>query len=377
MNATKRLAVIVGEPSGDRLAADLVDALRRRSGRDLSFFGVAGPEMQRQGVVSAFPVGELAVMGFLDVARALPRISSRLNRLARSLLDWRPDIVITVDSPDFCLRLQRRLATLGCPRLHYVAPKAWAWRPGRTKRLVRDIDHVLALFPFESGFFGKSGVNCSFVGHPALDRARQHHGERLDTGGQRAICLLPGSRRSEIPRHLPLMVEAAEALRPQIPGLRVLVPVVDDTRDEVARLLPGADPAYRLVSGACERWSAFAAADMAISKLGTACLELALADCPFVSIYRTDAVSAAIAGWLISSRQFALPNILLDRPLVPELIQNDLDGSSLARATFGLWFDDAERQRQREGFSDLRALMDPGDGLTAAERAADLVLSHL
>ncbi|MEZ5823509.1 MAG: lipid-A-disaccharide synthase [Geminicoccaceae bacterium] len=377
MNAAKRLILVAGEPSGDRLGAELVRALRRRCDFNLSFFGVAGAAMQAEGVSSAFAIEDLSIMGFLDVPRALPRLAARLHGLARESADWRPHAIVTIDSPEFSLRIQRRLEVLGCPRIHYVAPKAWAWRPGRARHLARDVDMVLALFPFEPDFFASYCVRCDFVGHPALDRARRTIGSGWDNDHRPCICILPGSRRSEVSRHLPAMIEACEALRTRVPDLLVAVPTVDAVVDEVRKRVPADERHYRLVSDPETRWAVFRAARMAIAKLGTISLELAFANCPFVSIYRTDPVSAAVARRLVRSRFLALPNILLDEPLVPEIVQGDLNRQTLEKAVLDLWFDDQRRTRQRDGFERLRDIMDPGDGRTASERAADSILSLL
>lgn len=319
--------VVAGEPSGDALGAKLMEGLQNLTGGAVRFAGVGGDAMRLKGFDSLFPLSDLAVMGLVEVLPRLPRLIRRLKQTAEAVASMRPDVVVTIDSPGFNVRLARRLRGLGIPVVHYVAPSVWAWRPGRAKRMVGLFDHLMALLPFEPPYFDTVGLPCTFVGHPVLesgaDRAdgaafRQRHGIGADVP---VLVCLPGSRHSETNRLLPVFAETVRRLAADRPTLRVVVPTVETVVDAVVQDTAGWPSNPIVVKEIGERYAAFAAADVALAASGTVAVELALAGVPTVIAYRVNGLTAWLARRLIKVRYVNLINIVLGREAVPERLQ--------------------------------------------------------
>ena len=371
--------VVAGEASGDALAARLMAALKSATGGRVRFAGIGGARMAEQGLVSEFPMTELSIMGFAEVVPRIPRLLRRLRESARAVRRLRPDVVVTVDSPGFAFRLARRIRASGVPIVHYVAPQLWAWCPGRARHMAPLIDRLLVLLPFEPDFFKDFGVPCRYVGHPVIEAGltggdgpgfRARHGVAAETP---LVCVLPGSRHTEVAKHLSVFGRALGRLARSHTGLAAVVPLAPAVAPAVrAAALEWPVPVI-LLEGGDEKADAFAACDAALAKSGTGTLELALADLPMVVAYRVGAATAAIARRLLRVPYVALPNILLGRALVPEKLQADCTASELAEALDALLSDEALRAAQRAGFAELRGLMSP-DGATPSARAAAAVL---
>ena len=264
--------LIAGEPSGDVIGARLIEALRAEGPVRLS--GVGGAEMEKAGLRSLFPYGELAIMGFTEVLPSVPRILQRMRQVATDIETARPDIIVTIDSPGFVFGVIRRLKSRTCPRVHYVAPTIWAWRAGRVKKFRKHFDHLLALFPFEPPLFEAAGLDCTFVGHPAAEgdvmsgdgpAFRERHGIDSD---ETVLCLLPGSRRGEISRLGPVAEAVVVRLLRERPELRIVVPAAPNVRDDIERLAARIGNGILVVDGAAERYDAFAAANLALAASG-------------------------------------------------------------------------------------------------------------
>ena len=376
--------LIAGEQSGDVLGARLMAALRARR-PDLAFAGIGGGFMRAQGLPSLFPLEELAVMGLLEV---LPRLRLLRTRLAQTVADIaarRPAVLVTIDSPGFALRVLREAAPLGVKRVHYVAPQVWAWREGRVRRYPGLWDRLLCLLPFEPAFFARHGLPASFVGHPVLesgadsgDAARFRAAHGLPPGG-RVITIMPGSRRTEIARLLPVLGETLRRLPGPaiVPAMPLAGPVAEAVR-EATRSWPVRP---LLIDGGQDKHDAFAASGAALTKSGTSTLELALAGVPMVVTYRVNPLSAALFRRLATVRHAALVNLLhsgigreAGPPLVPELLQEDCTPDTLARALATLLEDRSAAAAQRAGFRAVLAGLRPPDGLLPSEAAADAVL---
>lgn len=372
--------IVAGEPSGDRLGAALMAALRRREA-GLSFVGVGGSGMAAQGLASLFPMSELSLMGFLEVLPHLPRLAWRLRQTAAAVLAGRPDLLVTIDAPGFNMRLIRRLAGRGIPIVHYVAPTVWAWRPGRVRHLVGRVDRLLALLPFEPPLFERAGVPCSYVGHPALELeigARDASAFRARLGiaaDAPLLCLLPGSRRFEIDRLLPVFREATERLAATEPRLAILLPTLPELAPELERRLADWPRRPILLLGDAARYDAFAAADLALAASGTVILELARFGLPTVLAYRGSRMTMAILRRFLRVRFAGLVNLLLDREVVPEFIQENCRPEPIAAALERLLRDPAERERQRAG--QREAIGRLGPERQPSERAADVLLALL
>jgi lipid-A-disaccharide synthase len=375
----KRIFLVAGEPSGDTLGARLIDALRERSG-DLELAGIGGQRMTEQGLVSLFPMEDLSLIGFVEIVPHLPRRIRRMGETVAAVEAFRPDAVVTIDSPGFNLRLQRRLKGRGTLRIHYVAPQVWAWREDRARHLATDLDHLLTLLPFEQPFFERHGVPTTFVGHPVVEEVsgagdgqafRRSHGVGPE---EVLLCLLPGSRRSEVSRHLPVMAEAVERLRTRVPDLRTVLPTLAARAAEVERLASGIRPAPIIVSERATRFDAYAASRAGIAASGTISLEVALAGLPTCTVYRTGALTAWLARRLITVPYVNLANLILGRGVVPELLQDDLTSGRLAEVVGSLLLDEAARSSQRAALEDVGRRLGADHRPSPSRRAADAVL---
>ena len=372
-----------GEASGDILGGRLMAALRRAC-PDIAFAGVGGVRMAEQGLESLFPMRELALMGLLEVLPNLRRLARRMDQAVADIAARRPDVLVTIDAPSFTLRLAERVRPIGVRVVHYVAPQVWAWRPGRVRKLKGRVDRILALLPFEPPVFEAAGIPVRFVGHPVLEsgadagdaaRFAAHHGL---APGERPVLVMPGSRRTEVRRLLPVFGRALEIAAREMPGLRPVVAVgalVRGAVEAAARSWP-ASPV--LVTEMAEKNDAFAAVasggGAGLIKSGTSSLEVALAGIPHVVGYRVNPLTAAIVRRLIQVPHVSLVNLLAEHAVVPELLQQDCTPEALARALLRPMREPAVAAAQRAGFATALARLRPEGGLLPSEAAAQAVL---
>jgi len=371
--------LIAGEASGDALGARLMAALKRRTGNRIRFAGVGGTAMAREGLDSLFPITELSLMGLAEILPHLPRLLRRLSETAAEIARRRPQAVVTIDSPEFSFRVARRIAHLGIPRLHYVAPQVWAWREGRARKLAGTVDHLMALLPFEPPYFEDAGLACDFVGHPVIESAA----DRGDGAAFRArygiapeatvISVLPGSRHNEVRRLLPVFKEAVEILTQARPDLAVAVATVEAVRDEVAAAVRTWPRPGIVVTDPSEKYDAFAASRAAIAKSGTVTLELALAGVPMVICYKVSAITAFLVRRLVKVDFAGLVNLLTDRVVAPELIQEACTPAGIVEKIAPLLEEGAARAAQLAGFEAAVGRLG-GRSPAPSERAAEVVL---
>jgi len=375
-----RVFLIAGEPSGDALGARLMAAIRRQSGSGAEFAGIGGPCMASEGLESLFPMSELSVMGIAEVLPRAVRLLRRMGQTAAAIRRLRPDVVVTIDAPSFCFGVLRRIRDAPTRKIHYVAPTVWAWRPWRARKFAAVLDHLMVLLPFEPPFFERAGLAATFVGHPVLESGvRGADGGRFRTTRGIApdaplLCVLPGSRRGEIRRHLPPFAEAVARLHARFPALRVVVPTVPAVADEVAAHLAGWPMPVMLVAGDAEKYDAMAAADAALAASGTVALELALSAVPSVIAYRVNPVTAAIVRRMLRVMYFNLVNLLLEREAMPEFLQENCRGDLLADAVGRLMTDAAAADAQRAAAAEAMAMLSPG-GRSPSDAAAEVVIS--
>ncbi len=373
--------IVAGEQSGDVLGARLMAALRAIR-PDVAFCGIGGPRMAAQGLETLFPMHEIAVMGVVEI---LPRVRRIYQLLAMAVADVkrrRPAVVVTIDSPGFAHRLLRGIAGLGIPRVHYVAPQVWAWREHRIRHYPGLWEKLLCLLPFEVEFFGGHGLPATFVGHPVLEsgadqgdagRFRARHGI---APGAPVVILMPGSRRTEVGRLLPVFAETIRLLERRIPGLRVVVPVASAVAERVRRATDAWPTPPLIVTEIADKHDAYAAASGALTKSGTSTLELALAGVPMAVTYRVNPLTAMIVRRLIRVPHVAMVNLLAGRAVVPELLQQDCTPKRLAGTLETLLADQAAAGRQRAAFREVVARLAPPAG-RPAEAAAREVLGVL
>ncbi len=371
MGGVLRVALVAGEVSGDILGAGLMQALKARHPQ-VEFIGVGGPRMQAEGLNSYFPMERLAVMGLVEVLGRLPELLLRRRRLIATLIEARPDVFIGIDAPDFNLGLELKLRRAGIKTVHYVSPSVWAWRQKRVLKIRQACDLMLTLFPFEAQFYAAHAVPVRFVGHPLADAiplqadraaAREALNLPADTP---VVALLPGSRGGEVARLGSLFLDTAVRLRALRPGIRFVLPCASpERRAQLEQLLVGRDLPLSLLDGRSH--DALAACDAVLIASGTATLEALLYKRPMVVAYRVAPLTYRILKRLVKSPYISLPNLLAERLLVPELIQDAATPDALAQVLAPLLDGGAV---QTEGFDVIhRALR-----RDASVQAADAVL---
>ncbi len=383
-----KLFLLAGEPSGDRLGAALMAGLKELR-PDVEFRGVAGPLMQAQGMESLFPMDELSVMGIAEVLPKYPALRRRLQQAAMACLDWQPDALITIDSPDFSLRLAKLVkAESEVKTIHYVAPSVWAWRPGRAAKMARHIDHVLALLPFEPPYMEEAGMTCDFVGHPVVAEpiARRPEVEAFraehEIGEAPLILVLPGSRKSEVARLLPVFGETLRQVVVERPEARVVLPAarpVASIVQEAVRGWPGApiviDPRDDARANDRKR-AAFAAADIALAASGTVSLELAANATPMVIAYDMSWLSWQIMSRMARIDTVTLVNLIVGENLVPEFLGPACKAPDIAGALLKLLDDKPARLKQLAAMNSTMMKLGK-DGEAPGLRAARSVLNAL
>lgn len=346
-----RIALVAGETSGDGLGAGLINALRARH-PDAQFAGIGGPAMHQAGCNNWFQASELAVMGLAEVLRHLPRLLRLRKAFRQQVLDWQPDVFIGIDAPDFNLPVEKWLKQRGITTVHYVSPSVWAWREKRAQKIGASADRVLCLFPMEPAIYARHGIDARFVGHPMADAIALHTPQapaRAQLGlatAARVLAVLPGSRHGEIARLGEPFLAAAARLMADNPQLQVLVPAANPACRaqlqpllEAAALPPGR---VQLLDGQAR--TCMEAADVVMLASGTATLETMLVKRPMVVGYKVAPSTAKLvrALGLLKVKRFALPNVLADKDLAPELIQEDCTPEALAAAV-QRWFDHPQR----------------------------------
>jgi lipid-A-disaccharide synthase len=377
--------VVAGEASGDVLGTRLVAALRARR-PDLDFAGIGGPRMAEQGVPSLFDYRELALMGLLEVLPKIFRLKRLLADAAADVATRRPAVIVTIDSPGFTLRLAEMVRPIGQPIVHYVAPQVWAWRPGRVFKLKRKVDRILCLLPFEPIFFEAAGIPVTFVGHPVLESgadagdAARFRATHALAAHERPVIVMPGSRRMEAKRLLPVFGAALRIAEQRLPGLRPVLPVAPIVADAVRAAAADWPAAPILLDGNDAKHDAFAAVaesgGAGLIKSGTSSLEMAVAGIPHVVGYRVNALTAAIVRRLVKVPHASLVNLLAEREVVPERIQEACTPEALAEALLRPMLDPAVAAAQRAGFAEALAHLRAPEGLPS-DAAAQAVLAAL
>ncbi|HJH22712.1 lipid-A-disaccharide synthase [Pseudomonas sp. FP215] len=369
--ATLRIALVAGEASGDILGAGLMRALKAQHPA-VEFIGVGGPLMQAEGLSSYFPMERLSVMGLVEVLGRLRELLARRKLLIKTLIEEKPDVFIGIDAPDFTLNIELKLRQAGIKTVHYVSPSVWAWRQKRVLKIREGCDLMLTLLPFEARFYEEKGVPVRFVGHTLADAIPL----QADRAAARAelglpdgplVALMPGSRGGEVGRLGALFFDAAERLQAQKPGIRFVLPCASpQRRAQIETLLEGRNLPLTLLDG--QSHLALAACDAVLIASGTATLEALLYKRPMVVAYRLAPLTFWILKRMVKSPYISLPNLLAQRLLVPELLQDDATPEALAKTLLPL-IDGGEEQTR--GFDDIHRTL----RRDASNQAADAVLT--
>ena len=333
----KRVAIVVGEASGDILGSGLMSAIKKRF-PECVFEGIGGERMINDGFISHFPMERLAVMGLVEPLKRLPELLNIRKQLREKYKANPPDIFIGIDAPDFNLGLEEALHDHGVVTAHYVSPSVWAWRQGRVKKIARAVDLMLTLFPFEARFYEEHNVNVKFVGHPLADKfplqnqtieAREKLSLKPDA---KIIALLPGSRRSEVEKLGETFFQTAELCYQKNNSLQFLIPAVNRERLDTLEEIQTRYPSLPVTLSLGNSHDVMAAADAVVMASGTTTLEALLLKKPMVIAYRMAALSFWLLKQLVKSKYIGLPNLLADAPLIPELLQNDASPEKISQA---------------------------------------------
>ncbi|WP_278618533.1 lipid-A-disaccharide synthase [Ectopseudomonas oleovorans] len=373
MSRPIRVALVAGEASGDILGSGLMQAIKQRH-PGAEFIGVGGARMEAEGLKSYFPMERLAVMGLVEVLGRLFELLGRRRQLARDLIAAQPDVFIGIDAPDFNLGLELKLRRAGIKTVHYVSPSVWDWRQKRVLKIREACDLMLTLFPFEAQFYDEHQVPVRFVGHPLAD-AIPHQADRaaareaLDLPqDEPVVALMPGSRGGEVARLGELFLDAAIRLRALRPGIHFLLPcATPERREQLEQMLAGRDLPLTLLNGRSHE--ALAACDAVLIASGTATLEALLYKRPMVVAYRVAPLTYRVLKRLVKSPYISLPNLLAERLLVPELIQDAATPEALAQAVAPL-IDGG--QVQTEGFDLIHRALRRDASVSAADAVLKL-----
>ena len=379
MGDTPLFFLIAGEASGDLLGGRLMQALKKKLNGDVRFAGIGGPRMVAEGLQPLFAQSELAHFGIFELFRHIPHILKRIRQTIDEIKRLRPAALITIDAPDFSFRVAKKLKGAGIPLIHYVAPTVWAWRPKRAKKIAAFLDHLLVLLPFEPPYFTREGLGCTFVGHPIVESGAEHG----DANRFRAkfgisdntplLAVLPGSRRGEISRLMPVFARTIEKLKARTPNLYIVIPAAPG----FAHLLQEQTAAWPvtviITEGDQDKYDALAASRAALACSGTVALELAMARLPAVIAYKLNKLTYAMFRRFIKIDYVNLVNLMHNKLVVPELLQSECTPEKLANAVDELLNSDATRQKQIAGLTDVAHWLGQGQ-FVPSERAAETVV---
>ncbi|MDX1483143.1 MAG: lipid-A-disaccharide synthase [Alphaproteobacteria bacterium] len=384
--AVPHVCLLAGEHSGDHMGAGLMTELIRRTGGKVRFSGIGGEEMHAVGSAygfrSFFPMEELSIGGIIEIIPHIPGVLRRINETARRVRSLDPDIVISIDSPAFAFRVGKKLKGCGPSLVHYVAPTVWAWRPRRARMIAGFLDHLLTIFPFEAPYFTKWGLDCTFIGHPVAEMGldegdgpafRAAHGIAPT---QPLLCVLPGSRHSEVRQLLPVYAEVLSGLREQIPDLAVVVPTVATVEREVrAAAATWPMPVIFTHDRAAKR-DAFAASDAALAASGTVTYELAIAGVPMVITYKLTLTSYVIIKLMTKIEYASVVNLILGRQVAPEFLQWNCTARRVVPALTRLLRDPEARRDQGRDLAQVARALGLG-GPPSSRSACDVVMRLL
>lgn len=375
-----KIYLIAGEPSGDLLGSRLMRAMVDKC-PEVEFYGIGGESMQREGLKSLFNISDLAVMGIFEVLPSLPKIFARFKQTIADIERVKPDVVITIDSWSFSAEIHKRLRRkkLGIPQVHYVAPQVWAWKKKRARTMYKYIDHLLTLFPYEPKYFTPYHLDTTFVGHPVIESNvvwgnKKEFRIRYNIDESRPIMLLlPGSRKTEVSRLLPVFLNAVKLFQEKHPEFSYVIPTVHTVEDRVRTMVEASDLPVIVVSNEADRHNAYCAADIAVAASGTVALELAMVDVPHIISYRVSKLTAWLVRHCLHIQFVNLTNILLGREVVPELLQEDCNEQKVLYYVEELLKKNALYDRQMEGFAKVKEILGLGEQ-TPSANACDILL---
>ena len=340
-----KIFIIAGEDSGDKLGSAIIDSLREAFDGSINFVGIGGNGMMNRGLDSIFPMSDLSVMGLVEIALQYTDLKNRLNQTIQSILDEKPDILLTIDAPEFCFRVAKKikLSNKNIPIAHYVAPSVWAWRPNRAKKISEFVDHILALFPFEPRYFRDVGIKCDFVGHPIVtesladEESIAEFKNEYSLADEPIILCLPGSRKSEIDRLMPVFGETLEKFSNILPSARFVLPSTPNIYEYSKKYLGSMPKDVIFLSPekiGIDKYLKFKKASFKISSLalaasGTVSLELAANNTPMVIGYDMGFLSRQIIGLMLKTETVNLVNLITGNRNIPECLGANFKSENL------------------------------------------------
>ncbi len=377
--------LVAGEPSGDQLGGKLIDAIRRATSAPVAFEGVAGETMEQKGCKSLFPLSDVSVMGPIAILSRLPTLVRRVYQTVDAIIAANPDVLVIIDSPEFTHPIAKRVRKRNpdIPIIDYVSPTVWIWRSGRSRKMRRYVDHVLALLPFEPAVHKRlGGPPCTYVGHPLIERSDWIKGLKPEElarelglkRGRRILTVLPGSRRTEVTLLMEPFGATLKKIIGEIGEVEVIVPVVSSVRHLVEEGLKSWPVKPHLVEGETAKFQAFRLSYAALAASGTVTLELALSGTPMVVAYRLE-LMASVARSLATFPSIVLPNLILENNAFPEFIEEDCTPEKLSAAMLPLLKGGRERDSQMTAFKGLEKKMRLSHG-QPSDQAAKIVLEH-
>ncbi|NQZ13931.1 MAG: lipid-A-disaccharide synthase [Alphaproteobacteria bacterium] len=374
---SKNIYLIAGEASGDVLGSSLMKALKEKDNA-VTFSGIGGALMEEHGMSSQFPMEELSLMGIVEILPNLKNLIGRINQTAQHIIETKPDIVVSIDAPDFSFRVQKKVRkALGydAPKLvHYVAPTVWAWRPKRAKKIAGFLDALICLFDFEPPYFEKEGLKAIGVGHPMMESGLVT-AEASIVSDKPKLGVLFGSRKGEVKRLAPILIDALKEVVHAKPDVQLIVPTLPHLNDELEEQLQVLDVPKHIVVSPKNKWEVFKSCDAAMAVSGTVGLELAAANVPHLIVYNMSGLTWQILKRVIKTRFAHLANIILDKEVVPEFIQDNCQADIIAAETIKLLNDDQVRIAQQNAFEDVRAAITGQNGEAPSMTAASFLLS--
>ena len=377
-----RIMISCGEASGDMYAGALAAELRRRV-PDAEIFGFGGPRLKDAGGRLVADYGPLSVTGITEAVKIIPRSFAMLRKLVDAARELRPHVFVAIDFPDFNFRLMAALRRLGIPIVYYVSPQLWAWRPGRMETMKEYVDRVLVIFPFEEALYQRAGVNVQFVGHPLVDLIRTGqdrvaflHDRGLNPNAP-TVALLPGSRRNELSRIVPVVTKALPLIRARVPGVQFVVACAPGMPDNLfAPLVNEASESLVLVRERTD--DVLASSDIVITASGTATIQATLHERPMVVVYKVSPIEYRLGKPLVQVDTFAMPNLVAGKRIVPELIQDDFTPERTAEEAITLLTDVSKRDEMRASLAQVRQqLGTPGATARAAETVLEVATSSM
>ena len=378
-----KIYIIAGEPSGDLLGAKLIKAIRDLE-PEAKFRGIGGDYIKSQNVDSLFPISDISIMGFSEVIPHIRKIYRHIDNTINDIIDFAPDIIVTIDSPGFCKRVVKRLReqNYNDPKfIHYVAPTVWAYKPERAKAFAELFDHIMLLLPFEAPYFEKEGLHSTFVGHSILEEDILE-GNREDfrnkykvSEDETLLCVLAGSRKGELKKMLPIFKETIMMLSKEIKGLKVIFPTISTLLPVLETELSDLSVEHYVVDSKESKADAYAASDLALCKSGTISLELAMAKLPMVIAYKVSPVSAWMLRRMIHIKYVNLINILQNKEIIKECLQEDCNAKTLSSNLLDLYNNKENKSKQLNEIGKALDMLKPTDNIKPSEMAAKTVIS--